>query len=93
MELLSPYRRRIDDLDDQIMELFSQRFEVIREVAELKNKHNIPAVLQDRVDEVRERNAETGAQKGLDADFVRKLYTLIIDEACDLEDRLMGNKE
>ncbi len=93
MELLSPYRRRIDDLDDQIMELFSQRFEVIREVAELKNKHNIPAILQDRVDEVRERHAETGGQKGLDADFVRKLYTLIIDEACELEDRLMGNKE
>ncbi|WP_417430719.1 chorismate mutase [Kiloniella sp.] len=93
MELLSPYRRRIDDLDDQIMELFSQRFEIIREVAELKNKHNIPAILQDRVDEVRERNADTGVGKGLDADFVRKLYTLIIDESCDLEDRLMGNKK
>ncbi|WP_421779660.1 chorismate mutase [Kiloniella litopenaei] len=93
MELLSPYRRRIDDLDDQIMELFSQRFAIIREVAELKNKHDIPAVLQDRVDEVRERNAATGAEKGIDADFVRKLYTLIIDESCDLEDRLMGHKK
>mgnify|MGYP000021996458 CR=1 FL=1 len=93
MELLAPYRRRIDDLDDQIMELFSQRFAVIREVADLKNKHGIPAILQDRVDEVRERNADTGAAKGLDPEFIRKLYTLIIDEACDLEDCLMGNKK
>ncbi|WP_419903391.1 chorismate mutase [Kiloniella sp.] len=93
MELLTPYRRRIDDLDDQIMELFSQRFDVIREVAELKKTHGIPAVLKDRVDEVRERNADTGASKGLDPEFIRKLYTLIIDEACELEDRLMGNKE
>ncbi|MFD2204978.1 chorismate mutase [Kiloniella antarctica] len=92
MELLAPYRRRIDDLDDQIMELFSQRFEVIREVADLKSKHGIPAILKDRVDEVRERNADTGVEKGLDREFIRKLYTLIIDEACDLEDRLMDNK-
>ncbi|WP_020590351.1 chorismate mutase [Kiloniella laminariae] len=92
MELLAPYRRRIDDLDDQIMELFSQRFQVIREVAQLKSQHGVPAVLQDRVDEVRERNAETGKLKGVDPEFVRRLYTLIINESCELEDRLMGKR-
>ena len=93
MELLAPYRKRIDDLDDQIMELFSQRFDVVRDVADLKKEHNIPAVLKDRVDEVRERNATTGEAKGLDPEFIRRLYTLIIDEACELEDRLMGTKK
>ena len=93
MELLAPYRRRIDDLDDQIMELFAQRFEVIREVADFKSKHDIAAVLKDRVDQVRERNATTGEKKGLDPDFIRRLYTLIINEACELEERLMETKK
>jgi chorismate mutase len=88
MEILKPYRAQIDALDDQIIDLLAARCEVIRTVGELKARENIPAVLQDRVDEVRERCADRAAQNGVDADVIRQIYTLLIDYSCQLEERI-----
>lgn len=85
MEILKPYRQKIDSLDDQIVDLLVERESVIREVAALKSEQGIPAVLQDRVDEVRERCIARAIEKGGDADLMRELYTRIIGFSCDLE--------
>ena len=85
MEILKPYRQKIDSLDDQIVDLLVEREGVIREVAALKSEQGIPAVLQDRVDEVRERCIARAIEKGGDADLMRELYTRIISFSCDLE--------
>lgn len=91
MQLLQPYRDRIDALDDQIVPLLVQRFAVIREVAALKSREGIPAVLEDRVRQVIDRAARTAGAP--DADLVRELYTLLVTICCDLEERIMdGNK-
>lgn len=88
MEILKPYRKRIDELDKKIVDLLVQRVGIIREVGELKFNNNIPSVLQDRVDEVRENAAEYAAEKGIDPDLVRRLYTTLIDYSCNLEDEI-----
>lgn len=87
-EIMKPYRQRIDDLDDQIIELLAERTAVIREVGHLKHEKGIPSIIQQRVDEVRERNAKHAAEKGMDADLVRQIYTLLIDRSCTLEDEI-----
>ncbi len=86
MEILKPYRKRIDDLDDKIVDLLVERAGIITEVGHLKFRENIPAILQGRVDEVRERAAERAKNKGLDADLVRGLYATLIDYSCNLEE-------
>lgn len=86
--IMKPYRQRIDELDDQIIELLAERTQVIREVGHLKHEKGIPSVIRHRVDEVRERNAEHAAEKGMDADLIRRIYTLLIDYSCNLEDEI-----
>jgi chorismate mutase len=88
MEILKPYRNRIDALDDKIVDLLVERVGIIREVAQLKFDNDIPAVLQDRVDAVRERAASRAAAKGIDADLVRQLYARLIEYSCNLEDTI-----
>jgi chorismate mutase len=88
MEILKPYRRRIDDIDDRIIDLLAERTGVIREVGHLKFRENIPAVLQDRVDEVRERAVARAAAKGLDPDIIRRFYAELIDFSCNLEESI-----
>ena len=93
MEILKPYRKRIDDLDDKIVDLLCEREGIIREVAELKGREGIPAYLNDRIDEVRERNATRAAAKGMkgtDPQLIRKLYHAIIEYSCQLEEDLMA---
>lgn len=92
MEILKPYRARIDALDDRIVDLLIERIAIIREVGVLKAREGIPAILQDRVDEVRERAASRAANRGLDAELVRKLYTILIDYSCALEENIKREK-
>ena len=86
MEILKPYRAQIDALDDQIIDLLVQRTGVIAEVAELKAREGIAPVLQDRVDEVRERAIARAVQKGMDGDIIRDIYTRLIAFSCQLEE-------
>jgi chorismate mutase-like protein len=86
MEILKPYRARINAIDEQIIQLLRRRYDVIEEVAIIKARENIPPVLHDRIDEVRENAASLAAEKGLDENFIRTLYTQIIDHSCALEE-------
>lgn len=83
---LRPFRGKIDALDDKIMALLAKRFAIVRQVGELKAAHNFPSYISDRVVQVRERNAATGKKYGIDPDFVRMLYSLIIYQSCAEED-------
>lgn len=88
MEALKEHRARIDALDDQIVDLLATRMDIVREVGAIKAEKNIATVQEDRVNEVRERNAARGAKLGLNPGMVRKIYTAIIDEAHEIEQGL-----
>ena len=49
MSGLQPFRRRLDELDEQIARLLGERFEVCREVARYKSEHEIPMMQPERV--------------------------------------------
>tara|TARA_R110002124_G_scaffold64985_2_gene177903 strand:- start:724891 stop:725217 length:327 start_codon:yes stop_codon:yes gene_type:complete len=85
MQILKPYRARIDALDKDLIDLFAKRFAIIEEVGHLKARKNIPAILQDRVDEVRD-NAVAMAEGKIDPEFIYKLWSDIIAHSCDLEE-------
>lgn len=96
MEILKPYRKHIDDIDDRIVDLLVERTGIIREVGHLKYREDISSVLPDRVEEVRERAVLRAVKKGLDENLVRQLYTILIDYSCHLEDEIkaeLGGKE
>ena len=87
MKNLAPYREKIDALDEKIVALLVQRFDIIHEVAALKARENIPAVLEDRVREVIDNAAQKG---GVHEDEMREIYTFLVTICCDLEERLMA---
>lgn len=89
MDILKPYRKKIDDLDRRIIEALKERYGVIREVGELKAREGIPAVIWSRVDEVRENAAQMAAAHGLDADFIRHLYAQLVAHSCQTEEEII----
>ena len=90
MQILKPYRERIDAVDRQLIDLFIERFGIIAEVGHLKAREGIEAVLQDRVDEVR-NNAVDMAGEHIDSDFIDKLWTDISKYSCDLEEDIKAD--
>jgi chorismate mutase len=87
-QTLKPFRKKIDDLDDQLVDLLVEREKIIREVAVVKAQKNIAPVLQERIDEVRERNVARGIQQGADENYIREIYTKIIQLSCALEETI-----
>jgi len=86
---LEPFRRRLDEIDEQIAKLLGERLDICREVAVYKSEHEIPMMQPDRVEIVRERYLSRGAEAGLPADFCANLFELLIATTCRLEDELM----
>ena len=86
---LEPFRRRLDEIDDEIARLFGERLQICREVAVYKSEHGIPMMQPDRVEIVRERYLARGAEYNLPQDFCAELFELLIGTTCRLEDELM----
>ena len=88
-EGLEPFRRRLDEIDEEVARLLGERFQICREVAIHKSEHGIPMMQPNRVEIVRARYLERGAEVGLPADFTADLFELMIAATCKLEDELM----
>lgn len=89
---LGTYRKQLDHLDGQIVELISQRLAVCEKVAHFKKAERIPMMQPDRVDIVKQRAAEKARANGVDEQFITELYTLMIKEACRLEDAIIESE-
>jgi chorismate mutase len=86
---LEPFRRRLDVLDDEFARLLGERFQICREVAVYKSEHEIPMMQPGRVEIVRNRYLERGAEANLPPDFSADLFDLLIAATCRAEDELM----
>jgi chorismate mutase len=83
---LAEYRKEIDALDDQIVDLLSRRFAIASEVAAYKAMSGIAVRLEDRIAEVLERNANRATKNGAEAEAIRAIYKTIIDVTCAYEE-------
>ena len=90
MNSLEDFRREIDKLDGMLLEALGRRLSVCAEVARFKKSNNIPMMQPTRVEAVKDRVASIAARHDLRPEFVRELYGKIIDEACRLEDDIIG---
>lgn len=89
MQELENYRKQIDEIDIELIDVLSRRFEIVRAVGELKSKTGLSVVQAKRAEAVKKRAAKMGKEKNLDPAFVRRLYELMIDHAHELENHIL----
>jgi chorismate mutase len=87
---LAPFRARLDQIDAQLVELLGERFQICREVAVHKAQNEIDMMQPGRVQIVRARYLQHGAEVNLPADFTAGFFDLMIDATCRAEDELMA---
>lgn len=90
-EELLAMRREIDELDQALVDVLAKRYDVVRRVGEFKTRHNMEAVQPVRAQAVKDRAVDLGTAQGLDREFMRKLYDLVIDHAHDMEHEILGD--
>ena len=93
MDSLEKFREDLDRVDKQLVELLVRRLDICSEVAKFKKAHGIPMMQPHRVEYVKHRCANLAVSHGLDSEFITRLYTLIINEACRLENEIIDSSE
>jgi chorismate mutase len=90
---LAPFRARLDEIDAQLVDLLGERFQICREVAVHKSQNEIEMMQPGRVEIVRARYLQHGAEVDLPGDFTAGFFDLMIDATCRAEDELMERLE
>ncbi len=82
------WRKRIDEIDQQLVKLLNERSKCAVEIGHLKKKLNMPAWQPEREAEIL-RNVVKSNHGPLDDAAIRRLFERIIDEARALERHAM----
>ena len=80
-EPLEALRRKIDDVDDELIGLLARRMEVAREIGEFKSRSNIPVVQPQRYNSLMCQRVDQASQLNLSPDFLRAVLALIHEES------------
>ncbi len=90
---IKTFRQEIDTLDQELIQILAQRFDICRQVAIYKRHVGMPMMQPDRVNAVKDRCSKLGEKHGVNPEFLRRLYELIINESCQIEDKLMQSSK
>jgi chorismate mutase len=90
---LEALRARLDGIDDALLDVVRRRIQCCRDIAAVKRRHGVPMMQPHRVGLVHRRAARYAADNGIDADFVRRLYELMIGETCRVESQVIAEDE
>jgi len=90
-ERLEELRAELDRIDVRFLDVLRRRIELCVRIAEHKREHGVPMMQPHRIGIVQERAEAYGREHGVDTDFLRNLYDLVIAETCRVEDLVIGN--
>ena len=92
MNDLDGWRKRIDEIDRQLVKLLNERSQCALEIGHLKKAMNLPVWQPQREAEIL-RNVVKANEGPLDDAAIRHLFERIIDEARSLERHSMDDGE
>jgi chorismate mutase len=83
---IEDWRRQIDDIDDQLVELLNRRAACSMEIGQLKHQMNLDIAAPDREEQVIQRAIQHN-QGVLDEQGIRRLFAAILEESRRLQAR------
>jgi chorismate mutase len=79
MEDIKQWRKRIDEVDEQILQSLSKRTEICKSIGSAKKKHGIPIQDLPRENDVYAHIKKKAADLGLDPAHVEAVYRQIVN--------------
>ena len=77
------YRLQIDEIDDQIMSLIKQRFEITKQVGEWKKENNVSVFQSGRYEEILKKNEIRSKRYNLDVDLINSIFNIIHEKSVE----------
>ncbi|MDD0823963.1 bifunctional chorismate mutase/prephenate dehydrogenase [Mannheimia sp. AT1] len=87
MNPLAPLREKIDQVDQQLIDLLAQRLALVAEVGKVKSEHGIPVYAPDREAIMIAARREEAEKKGIPADLIEDVLRRVMRESYANENR------
>ena len=86
---LEKLRQQINNLDDELMQILSQRMKVARNIGEYKKENNITILQTNRWNAILDRAFQKGEKLGLSKDFVTRYFDAVHMESINQQNKIM----
>ena len=86
---LEKLRQQINNLDDELMQILSQRMKVARNIGEYKKENNITILQTNRWNNILDRAFLKGEKLGLSKDFVTRYFDAVHMESINQQNKIM----
>lgn len=87
---LEKLRQQINQLDDELMQLLSQRMKVAEKIGQYKKENNITILQTKRWNEILERACKKGDKAGLSREFVTKYLDAVHMESINHQNKVFN---
>jgi chorismate mutase len=88
---LEQLRKVIDEIDEDLINKFASRMEIIKKIGEYKSQHNTTILQLERWEKILSNRAFLAEKVGLSNDFIKKMLELIHQESISVQTKVMNN--
>lgn len=88
---LEKLRQQINHLDDELMQILSQRMRIAEKIGEYKKNNDITILQTNRWNEILERAFAKGEKLGLSKEFITKYFDAVHMESINHQNRIMNS--
>lgn len=89
---LEHLRKEINKIDAELMDLLAKRREVSKKVIQAKDINDLPIRDEKREKEILERLIQAGKEKGLNGEYVAKVFYEIIEDSVRLQQKYIQRR-
>ncbi len=84
--MIETARKKIDEIDNKLLQLLAERLEICKELGEYKKRHNLPIKNKEREEELLKGRTQEFKELGFDDEiFVRELFGLIMKKSREVQ--------
>ncbi len=88
---LEKLRQQINHLDDELMQIVSQRMKIAEKIGEYKKNNNITILQTNRWNEILQRAFQKGESLGLSKEFITKYFDAMHMESINHQNKIMNS--
>ena len=89
-QALEKLRQQINHLDDELMQIVSQRMKIAEKIGEYKKNNNITILQTNRWNEILQRAVQKGENLGLSKEFITKYFDAMHMESINHQNKIMN---
>lgn len=90
ISILETLREKIDSIDQQMLELLSQRMGIVEEIGKYKSKNEVTILQLRRWEKIINTRIKLGKKLGLSEDFIKNLLQLVHKESIQKQTEVMN---